>query len=416
MNNLERLLKIISVIHTRNKQDPKVTIPALLDCIQQRKNIAYLFYKIIFATLHHYKPALRNFSWIDLDRELYSHLGNETRVSVILKGDFASLTINLNCEDVIVKEVINGKKRSVPKASDDSFISLGITTQKFLDEHLEPDYLDLLCCLFETIQGEYGWAQHVSVQNGNHYDRMNSDPFIPWFITWVNLFGPELIGKLGPEKLNTMPQGETRRLSNGGVLVKLPLSPLEQCNPNSHVIIRDIKNHLGIFSPSETTTPQNLSKFYRKYQEHQKNVIRSIEEIFRKEREGSASEMSRQAQGCIAGVRTIIGEQLDFNIESLRIFDRLIPVYFSDETDDEMDLVNVQAFGAYLGEFIRRQMGGYWKDEEMQGQPILLDVGRLKIRVDPFDLVRINIHKVRSGSTLSIYEWFKSLKDEQDVN
>jgi hypothetical protein len=48
----------------------------------------------------------------------------------------------------------------------------------------------------------------------------------------------------------------------------------------------------------------------------------------------------------------------------------------------------VQTFGYYLGEVIRRVHGGIWHDEEMNAQPVLLNVGSRQIRVEPFAAVR----------------------------
>ncbi len=109
--------------------------------------------------------------------------------------------------------------------------------------------------------------------------------------------------------------------------------------------------------------------------------------------------MIQQAEGCVQGVRKYWGEQLNYQPESLKIIERLISTEFPEE--ETIDTA-VQAFGAYLGEVIRRNFGGEWHAEEMKGRPVILNSGKHKERIDPFELIERSFNSKRSGIQFSL--------------
>jgi hypothetical protein len=138
---------------------------------------------------------------------------------------------------------------------------------------------------------------------------------------------------------------------------------------------------------------------------------RRVEEAFRQAREKTAAEMQRQAEGCVEGVRQFWGERLDFSPQSLAVVDRLIQTGFGPQPDEETIATAVQAFGAYMGEVVRRTLGGVWHDEEMKGQPILLNVGNHSIRIEPFRVVSERFGH-RHGREDDLFAWYRKTSDQ----
>ena len=100
--------------------------------------------------------------------------------------------------------------------------------------------------------------------------------------------------------------------------------------------------------------------------------------------------------------------RLDFSPQSLAVVDRLITTRFGPNAEAETIATAVQAFGAYVGEVVRRSMGGVWHDEEMIGRPILLQVGSQKQRLYPFHIVQ-ECFQLRQQKSGVLATWYQSL-------
>jgi hypothetical protein len=371
---------------------------------------APLFDSYIYSTLHHYRPRFDPFDWQTVPQALLADMVKEPRAGVSLKGPDPDihLALHLNCENEIVKETVDGKRRYVPKASDRSTASLFASAEYFTDPAFIQAYLDLTGDLFEIIEGEYGYSRHLAVRHGNDFDRIHQDLLEPWFITWANFFGPELVARLGRVRLRNAPAHKVRELPGGSIVLIVAASPLEQLQPEVQERIASAKAHLGVLSPSERAAPEELAALMARSAATEARTKWRIEEAFRQARDKTATEMLREAEGCVKGVRQFWGEHLDFSPQSLAAVDRLLRTGFEPRVDNETVAVAAQAFGAYVGEVVRRTLGGIWHDEEMKGQPVLLNVGDRSVRVEPFRIVSERLDHGCAGQQ-DLSSWYREI-------
>ncbi len=415
---LKRLIldtDISSILRTRRRQDAEATTQAVLERVGKDPAFAPLVNSYIYSTLHHYRPKFGPFDWQTTPQALLTDLANEPRASLSLKGPDPGghLALDLNCEDEIVKEKVDGKRRNVPKASDRSTAGIYASARHFVDPAFVQAYLDLAGDLFEIIEGEYGYSKHLSVRYGTNFDRIHQNFFEPWFITWANLFGPGLVARLGRERLLSAPAYQVRELPGGSIVLTVAASPLEQLEPDVQERIARVKTHLGILSPSERAAPEELAAFEARRAAAEAEMKRRIEEAFRQAREQTAAEMQRQAEGCVEGARQFWGERLDFSPKSLAVVDRLIRTGFRAQEDRETIHTAIQAFGAYVGEVVRRVLGGVWQDEEMKGQPVLLNVGKGSLRVEPVRAVSKRFEHRHEGE-YELLTWYKKIRNQTE--
>jgi hypothetical protein len=390
---------IVSILRTHQQQEVQVTARAILDRVASDPVFAPLLNSYIYATLHHYRPRFDPLDWQVTPEALLAGLADEPRASILLKGPYlsAEVHLHLNCEDEIIQEKVDGKRRKVPKPSPASQASADAGAARFASPTFTQAYLDLVGDMFEIIGGEYGHADHLAIRHGTEFDRMHRSPYEPTFITWANFFGPELVARFGRGRLLSTAAHEVRELRGGSIVLTVAASPLDQLEPQVQERIGHLKAHLGILSPSERATPGELAAFEAGAAGAEAAMKRRVEEAFRQAREQTADEMQRQAEGCVEAVQQFWGERLDFSPQSLAVVDRLIQTGFRPEEDEETVATAVQAFGSYVGEVVRRTLGGVWHDEQMRGQPVLLSVGSRKIRVEPFLVVRERLEQQQGG-------------------
>jgi hypothetical protein len=311
--------------------------------------------------------------------------------------------IRINCAEGIVKEKIAGKKRNVPKHADYSSVSLSFNAEMFSDKRFVQEYLAQASEYFNIIQGYYGCTSHIASPKASNYDRIHSDLFDPSHFSWANWLGPELVDQIGRNKFRTAPFHSVTELKGGGIIFTICENPLQQDEPEVIEKAEKIRKNLGILTPSERDGPEKVNEFNRKLKAHEEEMKRRIETAFRTAKEETAKEMSRQAEGCREGGKKFWNVSLDYSEKSIRTVDQILEKSF-DKNDEEAVETAIQAFGAYLGETIRKMDGGAWRDEEMNNQPVLMDVGKRKDRINPFDLVR---KKLEKGDAFSIAEWYQ---------
>lgn len=415
---LKRLIldtNISSVLRTRLRQDVEATTRSVLERAGGDPVFAPLLSSYIYATLHHYRPRTDPFDWQTTPQTLVADLANESRAGISLEGPYpsAQLHLDLNSENEIVKERVDGERRNVPKASDRSTASVIASARYFSHLAFAQSYLDLVGDLFVIIGGEYGYANHLSIRHGTDFDRIHRDFFEPSFITWANLFGPELVVRLGRERLLDAPAYQVRELPRGSIMLTVAASPMEQLKAEVQERISRVKTHLGILTPSERAAPEELARFETRGAAAQAKMTASVEEAFQLVREETAAEIKRQADGCVEGVRKFWGERLDFGSRSLAVVDRLIQTSFEPDADDKTIGAAVQAFGAYTGEVVRRSLGGVWHDEEMNGRPVLLNVGNHSVCVEPFCVVSKRFEH-RNAREYDLFAWHGNIDHQPD--
>ena len=100
----------------------------------------------------------------------------------------------------------------------------------------------------------------------------------------------------------------------------------------------------------------------------------------------------------LATLRKRFDIQFDYSEHSLAVLDDVISKCWS-APPKKLDTM-VAMFGSYLGETIRRQLGGLWAEDEVGYH--LINVGGVDTRVDPFSKMRKRFHN-GSGDSLSAY-------------
>lgn len=416
-------------LRTGQPLDTYDTMQKILDRLTHPSDPINLLKGYRVHTLHSLRRSKGKFEVVNIVEDVLSATRNEPRVYFGYSGNRFGFQAEINCESEIVKEVVDGKLQEVPKASQISSIHLSAHTKYLMDLTNADAILDLLSDIFVIIQGEYGWGRQLE-ERDNDYDFFHRNRLEPSIIVWANFFGPKVVEKIGIHRIMTAPAHSIRSLSNEGVLLVTTPTPVEYVDEGSKGakrrveaalylhkdIYQRIREHLGILTPSERDGKEAVEPWCRKAAEADRKIMASIAEAYRQVRENTAPEMRGQAEGCVEGVKKFWGIKLDYSADSLKEIERLIREGFRKEEEEETIETAVQAFGAYVGEVVRLNVGGEWLDEEMKGQPILLGVGEKKLRVDPFKTVRSCFSKARQGKACALREWYDEINPASSVS
>ena len=76
------------------------------------------------------------------------------------------------------------------------------------------EFLKVLKIIYETLKPEYGWGGNELDVQGRMFDLKD----YWWFIT---IYGPEIVDKIGREKIETLPIRKKIRCSDGGYILLL---------------------------------------------------------------------------------------------------------------------------------------------------------------------------------------------------
>lgn len=86
-----------------------------------------------------------------------------------------------------------------------------------------------------------------------------------------------------------------------------------------------------------------------------------------------ADEIAERAAGHVSNARETFGVTFDYSPQSLQLVDHVITKFHRDRAMFDHTIVT---YGCYIGETIRRSLGGEWTPgSEDEGQPVLKDVG-----------------------------------------
>jgi hypothetical protein len=361
-----------------------------------------------YDALHFQKKALPFRQREDFTAML-PRLAKESRALLVLGNDADTFycQLHLNCTNVLVEEEVAGKRRKVPEKADLSEITFSFSGVSYCTPAFLEPFLRLLGDCFGMIGGDYGWARNLWLDVWtNRYDERYGDLFAPQFLTWGNLFGPRHVASIGRERFHTAPAHTCVDLPGGGILLTVCADPRDFTTPQVQETVARVKKHLGILAPSERASPEELAAFEVSLQVTPRPVVSPFAEAFRRADEETPGEMARQAAGTVEGVLRFWNVTLDYTPASVAALDKIIMLKFGSDEEEDID-IGVQAFGAYLGECVRRHFGGTWHDEDMRGQPVLLDVGTNKQRVKPFAAVRQRFEE--GENVVPLQEWWNSI-------
>jgi hypothetical protein len=396
-------------LRTRQVLPVASTAQAVVERILDDPVISRLIDYHEYSTVHFREKGLRFRQRQDFTAML-PRLAKESRAFIGLGND--SLTfgcdLRLNCDNTLVKEKVEGKQRQVPNKADFSHIVFEFSGASYCTPAFLEPFLRLVGDCFGIIEGDYGWARNLWLDVWtNKYDNRYGDLFAPQFLTWANLIGPRHVAGIGRERFHSAPAHSCVDLPGGGIVLTVCADPRDVTTPKVQDTVARVKKHLGILSPSERASPEELAAFEAEMQVPPPQTVSPFAEAFRQADEQTPGEMVRQAAGTVEGVKQFWNATLDYTPASVSAIDGLILTGFrQDEEEDDIETA-VQAFGAYLGECVRRHFGGTWHDEEMKGQPVLLDVGPKRQRITPFRAVRQRFEKRENG--IPLQEWYRSI-------
>jgi hypothetical protein len=339
-------------------------------------------------------------------------LVNEPRAIIFFGNNARTLScdLNLNCTHAIVKEKIAGKQRKVPEKAAHSLLRLEFSGEDYCNPAFLESYLRLIGDCFGIIGGDSGWARNSWLDFGtqsiwtNAYDRRYGNEFAHHYLNWANLFGPQDVAGIGRECFHSAPAHTCVDLPGGGILLTVCADPRDFATPAVQETVAQVKKHLGILLPSERADPEEVAAYEAKIEAARNKPIPStpspFAEAFRQTNEQTPGEMARQAAGTVEGAKRFWKVTLDYTLASVAVIDGFILTGFGPDEDEDDINGGIQAFGAYVGECVRRHCSGSWRDEDMKGQPVLLDIGPKRQRFDPFRAVRQRFDKREQGTPL----------------
>jgi tellurite resistance protein len=117
------------------------------------------------------------------------------------------------------------------------------------------------------------------------------------------------------------------------------------------------------------------------------------------------AELARLAESHVESARTIFQWSFDYSEESLEKIDKAIAQFHADGNTLESTVV---AYGAYVGETIRRLLGGIWVQDE-RGVALLDRIGGQDLKASPFSWVQ---KRFANGMDDSIAYKYKFLKQQ----
>jgi hypothetical protein len=339
-------------------------------------------------------------------------LAKEPRAIIFFGNDSLTFTCNLhlNCTNTLVKEKVAGKQRTVPEKADHSLLRFDFSGE----DYCTPAFLEAFLCLigncFGIIGGESGWARNRWLDFGtqsiwtNAYDRRYGNEFAHHYLNWANLFGPQDVAGIGRERFRSAPAHTCVDLPGGGILLTVCADPRDFATPAVQETVARVKKQLAILLPSERASPEEVAAYEAEIEAaRNKSILPTpspFAEAFRQANEQTPGEMARQAAGTVEGAKRFWKVTLDYTLTSVAVIDGFILTGFGfDEDEDDIE-GGIQAFGAYVGECVRRHCGGSWRDEDMKGQPVLLDIGPKRQRFGPFRAVRQRFDKREQGTPL----------------
>lgn len=109
------------------------------------------------------------------------------------------------------------------------------------------EFIDLMASLAESCDASYGFA-HDLVDFMNGQDPHRKDTFAPndvYEAYWVNVYGREMVDRLGRAKVETAPALEIRELSNEAVMLVTDVSPLNFAAPDARATQARYLAHFG---------------------------------------------------------------------------------------------------------------------------------------------------------------------------
>lgn len=225
------------------------------------------------------------------------------------------------------------------------------------------EFVDLVAALAEAVDASYGFA-HNSLDFFRGHDPHRADSFATsdvYEAYWLNVYGRELVERLGRPLVRTAPAPEIRELSNGGMLLVTDRAPMNFAQPESRAGQARYLAHFGrsfhrddepLRGPDEPESIVDewlpLKDLRAPDVDDPETAVRTYSELY--------------AEQLVALIHGETQQLVNFNARSLSLVDELFweRDYLRHIARGEIDSALIPAVGAYVGEVLVRNLGGRW--------------------------------------------------------
>jgi len=262
---------------------------------------------------------------------------------------------------------------------------------------------------------DYGWLGRGGgfIQNLDIMESIKAATLADPKLRWITIFGPSYVQSLGLDFLLKIPGYRVERIGGGGVLCQVTKDFLiwgEQ-SPSP----KDIESYLHRHPNFKKVRYQPVyardilsPKAYQAVMVAETGVPQSVMSPPRHWEITDVSQIPELLKPTPALAKEQFGVDLDFSPESLKALDgALKQEYLEDGSLDEEDIEAVSiSLGAYIGEVVRRHIGGEWQIADEPPSPRLVDVPGFDW-LDPIGRVE---KRLLEGEAASLFDWFQSIR------
>lgn len=240
--------------------------------------------------------------------------------------------------------------------------------------------------------GYYG----LDFGEGNPHETIRVEKGIPQ-ISWANIFGPSYVEKYGWRFLLDAPGYRTEALSDGSILYQV----------TEHFFLTEEDLRRG-------PKPKEVERHFRRDSESRRmayqpvmlrDFVSNSGRTTASTRQGPPSappKISQWADSAVSTFKDRFGLSLDYSPASLKIMDKAISKYFP--KGEEPLPTTLLPLGAYLGEVLRRNLGGEWRLEDPIFDSFLVISGQ-KEKAEPYPFRRVAKRFVE-GKGASLESWY----------
>jgi hypothetical protein len=240
---------------------------------------------------------------------------------------------------------------------------------------------------------------------------------LPPGISWANFYGPAIVDTYGRDFLLEAPGYKTEVLSDGGVFYQVTehyIQWTEPISPSPEEIAAYFRSHPKVKSAIYRPVLARTMLTKRKYEEalrrrHLKPPSASRNPPPRHWLVERAEQLIETATSAVRLAEEHFGVGLDYSPESLQALDEAIGSReFIEEAElDEGDVdVTTLTLGAYVGEVVRRNLGGSWKISDDTPSPRLVGIGGIAW-LDPMARVE---KRLLEGEEASLWAWYLAIE------
>ena len=246
-----------------------------------------------------------------------------------------------------------------------------------------------------------------------------------WFLNWINLFGPQYLGKFGKDFLLGAP-GYRRELLPGDYVhyqVTEGFAPWDATQPSptaveayfsaqteaNRVVYRPWLKKALALSPMRTSFAgrgsdqggrrERRGVFDRLLIGKPKTAMTGSPEAY-----SSPEGLRRIAEKACGDARRALGIDLDFSPRSVAVLDNAVDMFF--DPSETPPPTTIASFGAYVGEVVIRNLGGRWRPSQDWYDCAVVDLGSI---AELYPMRRV-AKRFEEGSSASLVAWYAAVE------